>query len=156
MRYFVPHLHTFSILRSVGLMHPQYRFIPFHFASYVSLHSSRIMSAALGVLSGCSFAQPLGLAPFREKRHFALNQGTPPLTSIFSPPFHARSATLHFAKTTFHSHPAVAVRLPQHRHGAPRKKNSVKTPFFYCGAWGCFLNQNISFSNQHFLKRFYK
>ena len=44
-------------------MHPQYRFIPFHFASYVTLHSSRIMSAALSVFSGCSFAQPLGLAP---------------------------------------------------------------------------------------------
>ena len=44
---FVPHLHTFSTLRSAGLMHPQYRFIPLHFASYVPLHSSRIMSAAL-------------------------------------------------------------------------------------------------------------
>ena len=139
MRCFVPHLHTFSTLRSVGLMHTQYRFIPFHFASYVTLHSSRIMSAALSVFSGCSFAQPLGLAPFREKRHFALNQGTLPLTFTFSPPFHARSITLHFARATFRSHPAVAVRLPQHRHCAPRKKNSVKTPFFLLRCLGVFF-----------------
>ena len=50
-------------LRSVGLMHPQYSFIPFRSASYVTLHSSSIMSAALSVFSGCSFAQPSGLAP---------------------------------------------------------------------------------------------
>lgn len=76
-RCFVPHLHTVSTLRSVGLMHPQYRFISLqsfvrltlHFISlkalsFLSLHSSRIMSAALSVFSGCSFAQPSGLAPF--------------------------------------------------------------------------------------------
>lgn len=63
MHCFVPHLHTVSTLRSVGLMHPQYRFISLHSASYVSLHSSRIMSAALSFFSGCSFAQPSGLAP---------------------------------------------------------------------------------------------
>ena len=133
-------------------MHPQYsfislqsfvrltlHFIPLQALSFLSLHSSSIMSAALSVFSGCSFAQPLGLAPLREKRHFALNQGTPPLTSIFSPPFHARSATLHFAKTTFRFHPAVPVRLPQHRHGAPRKKNSVKTPFFFTAVLGGVL-----------------
>ena len=63
-------------LRSVGLMHPQYRFIslqsfvrltlhfiPLKALSLVSLHSSRIMSAALSFFSGCSFAQPSGLAP---------------------------------------------------------------------------------------------
>jgi len=59
-------------------MHPQYRFISFRSVNYATLHSSSIMSAALSVFSGCSFAQPSGLAPFREKRHFALNQGTPP------------------------------------------------------------------------------
>lgn len=77
-------------LRSVGLMHPQYRFIslqlfvrltlhfiPLKALSFLSLHSSRILSAALSVFSGCSFAQPSGLAPFRKKLHFALNQGTP-------------------------------------------------------------------------------
>jgi hypothetical protein len=120
-------------------MHPQNRFIPFHFASYVTLHSSRIMSAALSFFSGCSFVQPLGLAPFREKRYFALNQGTLTLTFIFSPPFHARSITLHFARATFRSHPAVAVRLPQHRHGAPRKKNSVKNSIFFTAVLGGVL-----------------
>ena len=63
-------------LRSVGLMHPQYRFISFHSfvcfplhfitlqaLSFIALHSSRIMSAALRFFSGCSFAQPSGLAP---------------------------------------------------------------------------------------------
>jgi hypothetical protein len=35
------------------------------------------MSVAPYFFGGCSFAQPSGLAPFREKRHFALNQGTP-------------------------------------------------------------------------------
>jgi hypothetical protein len=63
-------------LRSVGLLHPQYRFIslrsivrfplhciPLQALSFSSLHSSSIMSAALRVFSGCSFAQPLGLAP---------------------------------------------------------------------------------------------
>jgi len=35
------------------------------------------MSAALYIFSGSSFAQPSGLAPFSEKLHFALNQGTP-------------------------------------------------------------------------------
>jgi hypothetical protein len=67
------HVH---FLRSVGLMHPQYRFIslqsfvrltlhfiPLKALSFLSLHSSRIMFAALSVFSGCSFAQPSGLAP---------------------------------------------------------------------------------------------
>jgi hypothetical protein len=44
-------------------MHPQYSFISLHSAGYVSLHSSSIMSAALYFFSGCSFAQPSGLAP---------------------------------------------------------------------------------------------
>jgi hypothetical protein len=44
-------------------MHPQYRFIPFRFVNYAALHSSSIMSAALNIFSGCSFAQPSGLAP---------------------------------------------------------------------------------------------
>jgi hypothetical protein len=44
-------------------MHPQYRFIPFRSVNYATLHSSRIMSAALYFFSGCSFAQPSGLAP---------------------------------------------------------------------------------------------
>ena len=63
MRRFVPHLHTFSILRSAGLLHPQYRFIPFRSAGYTPLHSSSIMSVAPYFFSGCSFAQPSGLAP---------------------------------------------------------------------------------------------
>ena len=63
-------------LRSVGLMQPQYRFIslqsfvrltlhfiPLKALSFTSLHSSRILSAALRVFSGGSFAQPSGLAP---------------------------------------------------------------------------------------------
>jgi hypothetical protein len=114
------------------------------------------MSAALRVFSGCSFAQPLGLAPLAlcpKSRNVPQKAG---LTYIFSPPFHARSLTLHFARATFRSHPAVAVRLPQHRHFAPRKKNSVKTPFFYCGAWGCSLNQNISFQFNIFWIPFHK
>ena len=63
LRCFVPHLHTFSTLRSAGLMHPQYRFIPFRSVNYATLHSSSIMSAALYFFSGCSFAQPSGFAP---------------------------------------------------------------------------------------------
>jgi hypothetical protein len=43
------------------------------------------MSVALYFFSGCSFAQPSGLAPFREKRHFALNQGTPAAVFYFFP-----------------------------------------------------------------------
>ena len=34
-------------LRSVGRLHPQYRFIPLRFASYTPLYFSRIMPAAL-------------------------------------------------------------------------------------------------------------
>ena len=148
MRRFVPHLHTFSTLRSAGLLHPQYRFIPLHSASYVPLHSSRIMSVALYFFSGCSFAQPSGLAPLREKRHFALNQGTPPkrrMVYIFSPPFHARSTSLHFARATFHSRPAVAVRLPQPRHCAPRKIiiSTIVTLIIFCSAWGCLIAISI-------------
>jgi len=57
-------------------MQPQYRFIPFHSfvcfplhfiplqaLSFIALHSSSIMSAALRFCSGGSFAQPSGLAP---------------------------------------------------------------------------------------------
>ncbi|RTY87432.1 hypothetical protein [Flavobacterium sp. RSP15] len=43
------------------------------------------MSVALYFFSGCSFAQPSGLAPFREKRHVALNQGTPAAVFYFFP-----------------------------------------------------------------------
>jgi hypothetical protein len=43
------------------------------------------MSAALSFFSGCSFAQPSGLAPFGEKPHFALNQGTPTGCIVFFP-----------------------------------------------------------------------
>jgi hypothetical protein len=92
LRRFVPHLHTFSTLRSAGLLHPQYRFIPFHSAGCVPLHSSRIMSVALYFFSGCSFAQPSGLAPLALclKLRNAYR-----LTYIFSPPLHARSTSLH-------------------------------------------------------------
>lgn len=44
-------------------MHPQYRFISLYSTGSVPLHSSNIMSATLSVFSGCSFAQPSGLAP---------------------------------------------------------------------------------------------
>ena len=54
------HVH---FLRSAGLLQTQYRFISLHSAGYVSLHSSHIVSAALRFFSGCSFAQPSGLAP---------------------------------------------------------------------------------------------
>jgi len=33
----------------------------------------------------------------------------------------------------------VAVRLPQHRHGAPREKEFRKLHSFPCGAWGCLI-----------------
>lgn len=62
-------------LRSSGLLHPQFSFIPLRSASYAPLLSSSIMSAAPYFFSGYSFAQPSGLAPFGEKPHFALNQG---------------------------------------------------------------------------------
>ena len=38
-------------LRSAGLLHPQYRFIPLRSAGYAPLHSSRIMSVAPGFLA---------------------------------------------------------------------------------------------------------
>jgi hypothetical protein len=51
-------------LRSSGLLHPQYRFIPFRSVNYAPLHSSSIMSVAPYFFGGCSFAQPSGLVPF--------------------------------------------------------------------------------------------
>ena len=42
----------FSSLRSSGLLHPQYRFIPFRSVNYATLHSSSIVSAALYIFSG--------------------------------------------------------------------------------------------------------
>jgi hypothetical protein len=36
----------------------------------------------------------------------------------------------------------VAVRLPQHRHYAPRKNNNFRYRYnhlFFCGAWGCLI-----------------
>ena len=60
-------------LRSLGLLHPQYRFIPLRSASYAPLHSSSIMYAAPSSFSGCSFAQPS-----RRRPSVALNQGKPP------------------------------------------------------------------------------
>jgi hypothetical protein len=73
---FVPHLHTVTrCVRRDYFIH--------NTASFVSLRKLRftafgsIVSAVPYCFSGCAFAQPLGLAPFREKRHFALNQGTP-------------------------------------------------------------------------------
>jgi hypothetical protein len=79
-------------------MHPQYRFIPFRSVNYATLHSSSIMSAALSVFSGCSFAQPSGLAPLSlcpKSRYTAKKRR---LFFIFSPPFHAAIPSLHFAK----------------------------------------------------------
>ena len=47
-------------LHSVGRLHPQYRFIPLHFASYATLHFSRIMPAALRFSAVALFAPPSG------------------------------------------------------------------------------------------------
>ena len=142
-------------------MHPQYSFIPLqsfvrltlHFIplkalSFVSLHSSRIMSATLSFFSGCSFAQPSGLAPlpfscvfhsletlhFDYKiplltniRHavdgrFALNQGTPIGCLMFFPRRFTLLFLLSTPQATFRSRSSVAVRLPQHRLFAPQKQ----------------------------------
>jgi hypothetical protein len=113
-------------------MHPQYRFIslqsfvrltlhfiPLKALSFLSLHSSRIMSAALSVFSGCSFAQPSGLAPFVKTSLCPKSRNAKRLTYIFSPPLHAAIPSLHFAKASFRSRSSVAVRLPQHRLFAP-------------------------------------
>ena len=148
-------------LRSVGLMHPQYSFIPLQSfvrltlhcitlkaLSFLSLHSSRIMSAALSVFSGCSFAQPSGLAPFGKNLTLPLIKERLRLTFIFSPPLHAAIPTLHFAIASFHSRSSVAVRLPQHRHCAPRKANNFRLRYnhlFFCGAWGCSISTTICF-----------
>ena len=58
-----------------------------------------------------------------------LNKERQRLTYIFSPPLHAASPSLHYARASFRSRSSVAVRLPQHRV-ALLEKNSVKTPFF--------------------------
>jgi hypothetical protein len=50
-------------LHSVGRLHPQYRFIPLHSASYAPLYFSRIMPAALRFSAVALFAPPSGLAP---------------------------------------------------------------------------------------------
>lgn len=84
LRRFVPHLHMSSTLRSSGLLQTQYRFIPFR-SAYAPLHTSSIISVASGCYSGCAFAQPSELTPFLEKRHFAINQGTPKTVLYFSP-----------------------------------------------------------------------
>ena len=140
-------------------MHPQYsfislqsfvrltlHFIPLKALSFVSLHSSRIMSAALSFFSGCSFAQPSGLAPSRPKRRdFALNQGSPPrrVTYIFSPPFHASSKTLHCVNSVrSFSCCGCAIAATPPRRSSSAKKSAVPLkwgiPFFApCGAWGC-------------------
>ncbi len=103
----VPHLHTVTALRSWGLVHPQYRFIALHSASYAPLHSSRKVSAAPCFFSGCSFAQPSGfgaasliiinyeISPFTIHHslftihdlfgRFTLNQGTPSAIPHFKP-----------------------------------------------------------------------
>jgi hypothetical protein len=59
------------------------------------------MSAALCVFSGCSFAQPSGLAPFVKNSLCPKSRYTAKkrrLLFIFSPPFHAAIPSLHFAK----------------------------------------------------------
>ena len=118
MALLCPHLHTFSTLRSSGLLHPQYRFIPLHCIPAV------FVSATPGGFSGCSFAPPSGLAPFREKRHCALNQGTPKadfkcFPAVTRSQYYSPLRLVKKDETTFRSRPAVAVRLPQHRHVAP-------------------------------------
>jgi hypothetical protein len=39
----------------------------------------------------------------------------------------------------------VAVRLPQHRHCAPRKTiiSAIATIIIFCGAWGCLIAVSI-------------
>jgi hypothetical protein len=151
-------------LRSVGLMHPQYSFISLqsfvrltlHFISLkalssISLHSSSIMSAALSFFSGCSFAQPSGLAPlpcfnslqYFQKTHnsyftihnllgrFALNQGTPFGCLTFFPRRFTLLSLLSTPQASFRSRSSVAVRLPQPRHCAPHsfRYNSANASF---------------------------
>jgi hypothetical protein len=83
-------------------VHPIYRFIPLHFAGYVSLHSSRILSAPSYCFSGGDFRPPSGFAqltslsstkkyPFLQFTihyqvgRYALNQGSPSLDLYFFP-----------------------------------------------------------------------
>ena len=115
----LPHLHTPPTLRSSGLPHPPYRFIQLQSAGYLSLHLSRRLSAAPYGLGGCSFAQPSGSAPLalRPKSRYAKGG------AIMFPRRVTLASLRSTALTPLRSHPAVAVRLPQPRHCAPRKSN---------------------------------
>ncbi|CAM4134865.1 Transmembrane protein [Flavobacterium sinopsychrotolerans] len=81
----VPHLHTFtSCVRQGYCIHNTASFrytphAPLHCIPAVSCLSPFIFSAV------ALFVQPSGLAPFRKKRHFALNQGTQKAVSYFFP-----------------------------------------------------------------------
>jgi hypothetical protein len=93
LRRFVPHLHTFSTLRSAGLLHPQYRFIPFRFLCVIQEPIYSITHfVTLSAVEGRSTAfqpyyvcRPLFFQRWRSSHshrawlrwHFALNQGTP-------------------------------------------------------------------------------
>ena len=142
MRRFVPHLHTFSTLRSARLLHPQYRFIPLHSAGYAPLHSSSMVSVAPYFFSGCSFAQPSGLAPLAlcpKSRNakgcliFFPRRFT--LLSLLSTSSRGKSGA------TLRSRSRVAVRLPQPRHCAPQQIiiSAIATIIIFCGAWGCLI-----------------
>jgi len=80
------------------------------------------MFAAPCGFSGCSFAPPSGLAPFREKRHCALNQGTPKADFYFFPAVPRTYPFTGLPLRSACSRSKVAVRLPQHRHVAPHIK----------------------------------
>jgi len=161
-------------------MHPQYRFIslqsfvrltlhfiPLKALSFISLHSSRIMSAALSFFSGCSFAQPSGLAPLPFSCVFPFFGGPPlwlqnssfkkhPIRSRWSLCPKSRNSA---AADVLYFFPAVS---RCYSFSLLRKRRSVlglawlfdcRNPatallekktfplslqlFFFCGAWGC-------------------
>jgi hypothetical protein len=77
--------------------------------------------------------------------HFALNQGTPKAVFIYFPRRFTLAVLLSTPYTTLRSRPAVAVRLPQPRHCAPRKIiiSTNVTLIIFCGAWGCLIAVSI-------------
>ena len=140
---------------------------PHHCASLRRLRSApfrRVRVCRPICFGGCSFAQPSGLAPRPSPALYLKttqihNQGISyyhrhpdgsrralcPKSRfayggiIFFPRRFTLAVLLSTARAPFRSRPAVAVRLPQHRHCAPHKKFR-KNSIFCCGAWGCFLN----------------
>ena len=100
------------------------------------------MSTALRVFSGCSFAQPLGLAPLAlcpKSRNATADFYFFPSVSrsqYYSP--------LRKGYVPFPSCGGCSIAATPPRRSS-QKKLRKKLHFFYCGAWGCSLNQKISF-----------